>query len=103
MTDTTPLVTQSELEEMQDAWGERPTEPSGFVLIQEEMIDQRRWVTLNNRIFRTADGRFLSYNYETPSTEYQEGSETEVEPSDVFEVFPHEVLQIVYKRTPASS
>lgn len=70
------LVTQDQLEEMQDLWrGDEVSKPSGFVLIRDEIVDQRRWVTVNHRVVKTPDGRFFAYHYETPSTEMTEGSE----------------------------
>lgn len=101
MTKNAPLVTQDELEEIQDLWSkDEVSVPSGFVLVQDKMIDQRRWVTVHNRVVKTPDGRYLAYNYDTPSTEMQEGSESTVEPEDLYEVEPHEVVTIVYKRKP---
>lgn len=93
----TPLVTQDQLEEMLRAWNGNPTKPSGFVMVEDQMLDQHRWVTVHERVFRTPEGRFFSFYYETPNTEMQEGSESTVDPSDVFEVIPEEVVTVVYK------
>lgn len=101
MTNTEALVTQDQLEEIQDLWHKDDvSEPSGFVLVEDKMVDQRRWVTVHHRVVKTVDGRYFAYHYETPSTEMTEGSESEVSPRDVYEVFPHEVVTIVYKKTP---
>lgn len=45
--------------------------------IYNKVVDQRRWVTLNLDVYRRADGEVAGVYYETPNTEYQEGSEGE--------------------------
>lgn len=71
-----------------------------FVEVVDEIVEQRRWVTVNYRVVKRFDGKFFGYYYESPSTEMQEGSETEVTVDDVKEVFPHKVVTIVYKDVP---
>ena len=43
---------------------------------REEIIDQRRWVTVNSKIVhQKSTGKIFEIIFETPSTEQQEGSE----------------------------
>jgi hypothetical protein len=97
------LLTEEEFEEIHESWGDEPTVPSGFVTLEDDIVDQRRWVTVHQKTFSTPAGRFFSYYYETPSTESTEGSETEATVNDLFEVYPHEVTKIVYTTTPPES
>lgn len=91
----TPLVTQDELNEMLGAWNSKPT-PSGFVLLQDEIVDQTRWSTIHNLVFKTSDGRYLAVDVPRGSTEYQD--DDEVDPHEVYEVVPEEIVTVVYKR-----
>lgn len=68
----------------------------GFTVIEDEYQESRRWVEVWRRVFSTPDGQLLAYYYERPATEYQEGSDTEPELSDIFPVEKQEVVVTQY-------
>lgn len=63
--------------------------------IQEQVVDQRRWVTVYETVYVVGD-RFLMIRDERPSTEMQGGDFF----WSKFEVWPHEVTTIEYKDVP---
>lgn len=91
----TPLITADELEIVQELYSVGKTD-EGFTVLLDEHVDSRRWVEVYYRVFTNPQGEYLAYYYEVPSTEYQEGSEAEVTPSDVFRVEPREKVIIEY-------
>lgn len=64
--------------------------------IQEQVVDQRRWVTVYETVYVVGD-RFLMIRDERPSTEMQGGGDFFW---SKFEVWPHEVTTIEYKDVP---
>lgn len=64
-------------------------------ILENEQIDSRRWVSIH-RIVWEENGTFYACFYEQGLTEYQEGSESEFDPRDIFEVEPTEITITKY-------
>jgi hypothetical protein len=77
-------ITWDEFEEIETEW-EAVTETN--------IVDQRRWVTVFEQVFKGPDGRFFKLVWEQGSTEYQE---SDTEPY-MIEVEPYEVTVTKYK------
>ncbi len=71
-------------------------EAEGLELISDEMVDQRRWVTEYEIIFREGD-KFYRAHYDKGSTENQDTSPWEFEDNvSAVEVVPKEITVIQY-------
>lgn len=66
-------------------------------VLANQFVDSRRWVEVHFLVWEE-EGKLLGYYYERPSTEYQEGSESDYNPAEVFEVEGKEVTITKYKR-----
>lgn len=69
--------------------------------VEEEIVDQRRWVTVFRRVFED-NGKFYITFFERGSTEYQESEPYECDKDadgyvECKEVFPVEKTIIVYE------
>ncbi len=69
--------------------------------IEEEIVDQRRWVTVFRRVFED-NGKFYETLFERGSTEYQDSEPYEYDKDkdgyvECKEVFPKEKTIIVYE------
>lgn len=88
---TSTVKTKEDFEELQ-----RVGNDIGIVK-SDEYVESRRWyelwelVWIENRIY-------YGYLYEVPATEYQEGSESEFDPSRIYEVEPYEVTVTKYRK-----
>lgn len=80
------------IEKIRDEWDDFRYEHDPIV---DEVWDQRRWVTVHRAVYEV-EGRFYEVIYESPSTEMQEGSESDE--VLVYEVEPIEVTVTKYKR-----
>lgn len=75
--------------------------PEGwYTIVPESCCDQRCWVSSYARVVGNAPTaseatRFFVLDWELPSTESSEGSESD--DVEVREVFPHQVITTVYK------
>lgn len=66
-------------------------------LIEEEIVDQRRWVTVYEGIFKhTPSGKFYSVDYEKGSTECQESEYFYDDEIEFTEVEQTEIIQKVW-------
>lgn len=68
-------------------------------VVENEHIDSGRWVEYYTVVWQETHEngeRYFSYDYERPSTEMQEGSESEFDASGIKEVFPYEVVITKY-------
>lgn len=87
------LVTPEQIEEIQLATDS--ITPSGFMLVFEDLVDHGRWTLIMQRVVRQeSTGRFFRLTYEVPNTEYQDVEPPTVD--DVVEVFPKEVVRVIY-------
>lgn len=92
-------VTLEQAEEIAEAFGSKPTTPSGFSVVQEDIVEQTRWGTVYEKVvFQESTGRYFRLTHEKGSTEYQE--DEELDQDSVDEVFPHQVTTTVYRTTP---
>jgi hypothetical protein len=69
-------------------------EIDGAEIVQDEIIDQRRWVTVNEAVLRKGT-ELVGLKYESPSTEVQEGGDFDHE---FYEVEPYEVTVTKYRK-----
>ena len=69
-------------------------EIDGAEIVEDEIIDQRRWVTVNRAVLRKGD-ELVGLDYESPSTEMQDGGDFDWE---FYNVEPYEVTVTKYKR-----
>lgn len=75
-------------------------DPDGWETASEEtIVDQRRWVTVWERIITDGNGTYYRLMWETASTETAEGSESDE--VKAVRVYPHTVSVVTYKETPA--
>jgi len=73
--------------------------PSGFALIQNELVDSDRWLKYYYVIWSELhdDGlHYFSYLNNKPATEVQEGSEKEFNAKEINEVFPRPITVTNY-------
>lgn len=74
-------------------WREFVWSDEGVEIVKESIIDQGRWSTFHKMVVKYND-RFWAIEYDTGSTEYQEGSGE----YEVYEVKPVEVTVTKYPR-----
>lgn len=68
-------------------------------LVEDTITGDGRWVDYHYAIWgeKHADGvHYFGYAYDVPSTEAQEGSESEFDASEIHEVFPRNVVVTKY-------
>lgn len=70
----------------------------GLSVVEENLFDERRWVSVHEIIFTTSPDDYFGFLIERPLTEYQEGSETEPDPKDIYRVKPVEKTVTVYEK-----
>lgn len=68
---------------------------TGITVLENEHIDSSRWTEIY-RIVWSEGENYFSYVYDVPSTEYQEGSETDFDPRGIKEVRPEQVVVTKY-------
>lgn len=69
-------------------------EVDGAEIVEDEMIDQRRWVTVHRAVLRKGT-ELVGLDYEAPSTEMQEGGDFDW---SFYEVEPYEVTVTKYRK-----
>lgn len=70
----------------------------GFEVVSDEIIDQRRWVTVHKVIVRRlSDSKFFTDHYQHGSTESQDECPYEYTEPDFTEVFPKEKKIVTYE------
>lgn len=74
-------------------------EIDGADVVEDEIVDQRRWVTVNQAVLRKGD-EFVGLQYESPSTEMQEGGDFYHE---FYAVEPYEVTVTKYRKVEAEA
>lgn len=67
----------------------------GITVLENEHIDSSRWTEIYRLVWSEGENYF-SYVYDVPSTEYQEGSESEFDARNIVPVKPVEVTVIKY-------
>lgn len=67
----------------------------GITVLENEHIDSSRWTEIYRLVWSEGEN-FFAYTYDVPSTEYQEGSESEFDPRGIIEVKPIEVTVTKY-------
>lgn len=67
----------------------------GITVLENEHIDSTRWTEVYRLVWSEGE-HFFSYLYDVPSTEYQEGSESEFDPRNIVPVKPVEVTVTKY-------
>lgn len=77
-------ITWEEFEEIEDTWE---------AVTDAEMVDQRRWVTIFEQVFKSPEGKYFEISWERGSTEYQESDA----PPYMVEVEPYEVTVTKYR------
>ena len=68
---------------------------TGITVLENEHIDSSRWTEIYRLVWSEGENYF-SYVYDVPSTEYQEGSESEFDARNIVAVKPVEVTVIKY-------
>lgn len=67
----------------------------GITVLENEHIDSSRWTEIYQLVWSEGENYF-SYVYDVPSTEYQEGSESEFDARNISEVKPVQVTVTKY-------
>lgn len=68
-------------------------------VVENEHVGSGRWVEYYTAVWKETHEngeRYFSYDYDTPSTEAQEGSESDFDADAIKEVFPYEVVVTKY-------
>lgn len=68
---------------------------TGITVLANEHIDSGRWTEFYRLVWSEGENYF-SYVYDVPSTEYQEGSESEFDVRKIQEVRPVEYTAVKY-------
>lgn len=70
-------------------------------VLENEYVDSSRWYEIHRIVWHEHHGNTYAYDYEIPATEYQEGSESEFDPSQIYEVTARLVQVIQYTKKTA--
>lgn len=91
------IVTEDDFRELRySGFNENPALP-GIKVLRSEHVDSLRWVEVWELVWSEDNGtKFFACLYEKPATERQEGSESEFDPSEIYEVVPQEKIVIDY-------
>ena len=76
-----------------DAWSVLD-EIDGAEIVEDNIVDQRRWVTVNQAVLRRGE-EFVGLTYESPSTEMQDGGDFYYE---FYSVEPYETTVTKYRK-----
>ena len=99
MTSSSKIVTDEDFRKLRYNRLNVDTDLPGIKVLRNEHVDSLRWVEVWELVWSEGDGsKFFACCYEVPATEYQEGSETEFDPRDIYEVTPQEKIIIDYVR-----
>ncbi len=77
-------ITWDKFEEIEETWE---------AVTKAKMVDQRRWVTVFSKVFKSPEEKYFRVNWEEGSTENQE---SDAEPY-MIEVEPYEVTVTKYR------
>lgn len=70
-------------------------------VLEDEYVDSSRWFEIHRIVWHEHRGATYAYDYEVPATEYQESSEEDFDPSQIYEVTAHLVQVIQYTKKTA--
>lgn len=96
---TSKIVTEDDFRKLRYSALNVSSALPGIKVLRNEHVDSLRWVEVWELVWSEDDGaKFFACLYETPATEYQEGSESEFDPREIYEVVPQEKVIIDYVR-----
>ena len=91
------IVTEDDFRELRYSGFNVTKALPGIKVLRNEHVDSLRWVEVWELVWSEDDGsKFFACLYEIPATERQEGSESEFDPREIYEVVPEEKIVIDY-------